>query len=206
MRNQSRSPFFIVEEFVSPLTCERIVDSIEFGFPETTLDGRPLPTRTYNKLVELRIADVIEEVLPDLEAYYKVQVKGVAPPEFEWYPEGCAATKPKCENSTYSNNRWTRVNNRDFVGILFLCDYQERAPFDPEFEVRGGKLQFPNHGFSFNPKRGMLVIFPGSPNFVNSVGKVEVGDLYQMRIPITTETPFVYNFKDYPGNYEEWFG
>lgn len=205
MKPTIKSPFFIVEEFLSPLTCEGIVDSIGFGYPNTDLNGNPIYTSSINRLVETRIADFIGDVLPDIEDYYSVQVKGVSQLEFEWYPEGCERTRPRCENSIYINSKWTRSNNRDFVGIIFLNDYQETVPFDPQYEVRGGKLQFPNHGFGFNPKRGMLIIFPGSPNFVNFVGKVDVGNLFQIRIPITTTVPYNYQMKNFPGNYEVWF-
>lgn len=206
MRKQSKSPFLVVEEFISPLTCEEIVDTITFGYPETDVNGRVLPTVLRSLRVENKLSDPLGDLLPLMEPYYGVEVEGVLPLEIEWYPQGCATTRQRCENSTYAGGKWTRSNNRDFVGVLFLSDYQAKAPFDPDFEVRGGKLQFPNHGFGFNPKRGMLVIFPGSSNFLNSTAAIEVGDLTQIRIPFTTVAPYVYDMKNFPGNYEVWFG
>lgn len=205
MKNKIKSPFFIVEEFVSPLTCEDIVDTMGFGYPETNAKGKVIRSVAPNRLLEARLADSLADLLPEIEAHYALEIKGVLPFECEWYPQGCAASQQVCENSTYLNSKWIRSNNRDLVGILFLSDYQAKVPFDPDFEVRGGKLQFPTHGFGFNPKRGMLVIFPGSSNFVNFTGGIDVGNLFQVRIPMAATRPYIYNMKEFPGNYEAWF-
>lgn len=202
---KNKSPFVVLDNFVSPLTCEDIVDRLNLSFPETDDNGRPKKSVTGNRLSELRLSDYLEDAVDITEQYYGVEIKGVHPLEFETYPEGCPASKPRCENSIYANGKWSRSNNKDFVGILFLSDYQEKAPFDPTFEVRGGKLQFPTHGFGFNPKRGMLVIFPGNEYFVHNTSEVQVGDLHQVRFYMTAEENYVYNPDSFPGNYEVWF-
>lgn len=200
-----KSPFIVLSDFVSPLTCEDIVDRLALSFPETDESGRPKKSVMGNRLSELRLSDYLDEALEITEEYYGVSIKGVHPLEFETYPEGCPASKPRCENSIYQNGKWNRSNNKDFVGILFLTDYQDKAPFDPMFEVKGGKLQFPTHGFGFNPKRGMLVIFPGNENFVHTTSEVQVGDLHQVKFYMTAEENYVYNQSSFPGNYEVWF-
>lgn len=205
MAVKPKSPFLVIEEFVSPLTCEEIVDTIGAGWPDTDTQGKPLMTGFRNRLVELRLSETLSDLLPSIDAYYGTKIKGISPFEIEWYPQRCKQAAPRCENSIYMNGKWTRSNNRDFVAILFLTDYQDKAPFDPDFEVKGGKLQFPNHGFGFNPRRGMLVIFPGSPNFVNVTGRIDVGNLFQIRIPFTATVPYVYDMQKFPGNYEVWF-
>jgi hypothetical protein len=202
---ETRSPFLVIENFISPLTCEDIVDRIGITFPETDADGRPCKSVTANRLTEIRLADYLDESREFTEEYYGVEIKGIHPLQFEFYPEGCKASPPTCENSILAGGAWRRSNNRDFVGILFLTDYQEKAPFDPSFEVRGGKLQFPTHDFGFNPKRGMLVIFPGNENFVYSTSAVEVGDLHQVKILMTASENYVYDKRSFPGNYEVWF-
>lgn len=200
-----KSPFLVINDFLSPLTCEDIVDRLTLSFPETDVDGRPVRSVRANRLSEVRLSDALDEACGFVEEYYDTKVKGVHPLQFEWYPEGCAASAHRCENSLFSNGRWNRSNNKDFVGVIFLNDYQEKVPFDPTFEVRGGKLQFPTHGFGFIPKRGMLVIFPGNEYFVHNTAAIEVGDLHQVKIYFTTEPQYVYNPDSFPGNYEVWF-
>lgn len=200
-----KSPFIVIQDFVSPLTCEDIVSRLNNSFPETDDSGRPKKSVTTNQLSEMRLADYLDEALDLVEDHYGVTVKGVHPLEFETYPEGFPTSSAQCENSSLISGKWHRSNNRDFVGILFLTDYQDKAPFDPEFEVKGGKLQFPTHGFGFNPKRGMLVIFPGNEYFINGTSAVEVGELNQVRIYMTTPEPYQYDPDLFPGNYEVWF-
>lgn len=200
-----RSPFLVIPDFVSPLTCEDIVDRLTLTFPEMDENNRPLKSVTANRLSEVRLADYLDEARDFTEEYYGVSIKGVHPLQFEYYPEGCESSKPICENSIYVGSRWTRSNNKDFVGILFLSDYQEKAPFDPAFEVKGGKLQFPTHNFGFNPKRGMLVIFPGNEYFVHNTSAIDVGDLHQVKIYMTASENYVYDPRSFPGNYEVWF-
>lgn len=200
----NRSPFIVIPDFVSPLTCEDIVDKIAISFPDVDADGNPQPSSMSNALAELSLHDYLDEARELTEDYYGVSIKGIHRLEFEYYPQGCASTKPVCENSIY-HGKWSRSNNKDFVGILFLTDYQERVPFDPLFEVKGGKLQFPTHGFGFNPKRGMLVIFPGDEHFVYSTAAIQAGELFQVKICMTAEENYVYNPRSFPGNYEVWF-
>lgn len=201
-----RSPFLVIPDFISPLTCEEIVDTIALTFPNLDENKHPERSIVKNRLCEVRLLDYLEEARDFTEEYYGVSIKGMHPLQFETYPEGCVASKPTCENSLYSGGRWVRANNKDFVGVIFLNDYQEKTPFDPSFEVKGGKLQFPTHDFGFNPKRGMLVIFPGNEYFVHNTTAVEVGDLYQVKMFMTATENYVYNPNSFPGNYEAWFG
>lgn len=200
-----KSPFLVIPDFVSPLTCEDIVDRLTLAFPEVDDNNRPQKSVRTNRLSELRLEDYLTEASDFVEEYYGVDIKGIHPLQFEYFPEGCAATKPVCENSIYTGGKWVRSNNKDFVGILFLSDYQDKAPFDPMFEVKGGKLQFPTHNFGFNPKRGMLVIFPGNEYFVYNTSAIEVGDLHQVKIYMSASERYVYNPNSFPGNYEVWF-
>ena len=102
---------------------------------------------------------------------------------------------------------WKKVNDHDFCAILFLKDYQEEAPFDIDFEVYGGKLEFPTHNFSFLPKRGTLIIFPGNEYFINHTSDVYAGSLLQVRFHMvaSVEKPFKYNSKNFKGDYNSWF-
>jgi hypothetical protein len=89
--------------------------------------------------------------------------------------------------------------------VLFLSDYQESPSFDSEYEVYGGKLEFPQHAFGFNPRRGTLVLFPSDPHFINVTSDVFVGELFQSRLQLAASTPYFYDSEMFPGNYTQWF-
>jgi hypothetical protein len=137
-------------------------------------------------------------------AYYQQAYKGTERMQFEWYPEGCTS-EFVCENSEFLRQKWLRTKARDFTCILFLSDYQEKIPFEQEFEVYGGKLEFVQHKFGFNPKRGTLIVFPSDPHFINITTPILAGDLFQVRIQIAAKSPYLYNPQDFPGNYTTWF-
>jgi hypothetical protein len=97
-----------------------------------------------------------------------------------------------------------RVRDRDLTAVIFLTDHQDKPPFDPEFEVSGGKLEFPQHGFGFNPERGTMVVFPADPHFLHRTAPVKAGELFQIRLHIATKEPFLYQPDDFPGDFRSW--
>ena len=203
----SKNPFLVFEDFISPLQCEELIINNGIFFPNVDREGKIIPYFFGNKFAEVRLMPrVIDLVLPKIETHYDVKIKGVLPFQMEWYPEGYNGHLPaKCENSVFYKDKWKRVNDHDFTGVLFLNNFRETMPFDPDFEVLGGKLEFPNHGFSFNPERGRLIVFPGSPNFVNHTAAIEAGNLTQIRFHIASEQLYVYNMSNFPGDYTTWF-
>ena len=204
-----KNPFLIFEEFISPLQCEEIIIDNNVRFTNVDKDGKVIPLFFSNKLIENRLLpQLVEEVIPSVESHYNVEVEGIKPFTMELYPQGYDGhLKPRCENSVYSKelNKWVRYNDNDFTGILFLNDFSNTPPFDNDFEVDGGRLEFINHGFSFNPVRGNLIIFPGASNFINHTSEVIIGELTQIRFHIVTNPPFMYNMIEYSGNYKTWF-
>lgn len=201
----NKSPFLVKQEFISPLLCEDIVDMLELTVPDIDLEEHPLRTVRMNERAELILFDYIEQIIPEIEDYYDLEYKGTEQMVFEWYTEECDGYEPHCENSSYIQKKWMRTKDRDLTGVIFLSDYQERVPFDNDFEVYGGKLEFAQHGFGFNPQRGTLIIFPSVPHFINNTTEVLAGDLYQVRFHIAAQTPYAYNPKLFPGDYRTWF-
>jgi hypothetical protein len=202
---KKRSPFLVLEQFISPLTCETIVDIVDFDTPNMDEKGLPVPSTLSSETLHTLLADDLLDCSEYIEEYFDVKIRGIHPIEVEIFPEGCPATNPVCENSAFIANEWRRMNNKDFVAILFLNDFREKVPFDPDYEVMGGKLQFPTHGFGFNPKRGTLVVFPGNENFIRSTSTIQVGQLHQVVFRFTCDRDYVYNKSQFPGNYEVWF-
>lgn len=201
-----KSPFLVYEEFISPLDCERIIEGNNCIYPNYDKGGKVQPLYFGNKLSEVRITPQIADmVVPDIESHFGVDVKGIKPFTMEWYAAGYAGGKPRCENSTHTSSGWRRLNDNDFAGIIFLNEYQDKTPFDPYFEVFGGQLEFPTHRFSFNPRRGTLIIFPGASNFINHTAPVHSGELTQIRFHIATHELFVYDMTKFQGTHENWF-
>lgn len=199
-----RSPFYIVEEFLSPLACEEIIDSLDYTTPDIDKNGHAIKNVREHDYGQAIIYERLMMLLPEVQGYYRFVYKGTHPIEFEWYPEG-THNASHSENSHFLRGKWLREKSRDISGVLFMSDYQEKIPFEQDFEVYGGKLEFPQHAFGFNPVRGTLILFPSDPHFINATTHIMVGELHQARIHMAAKTPFFYNPKEYPGNYTTWF-
>lgn len=199
-----KSPFYVVEEFVSPYLCEEILEICDFTVPDMDKEGHFVKTMKSNERAEAIIYERLLLLLPEIQAYYQILYKGTEPIQFEWFPEGSRG-EMGAENSNFVRGKWLRTRQRDITGILFLCDFQENIPFEQDYEVYGGKLEFPQHAFGFNPQRGTLVLFPSDPHFINVTADVHVGDLYQAKIQIAAQTPLLYDPEKFPGNYLSWF-
>lgn len=202
--NGIRSPFYIVEEFLSPLLCEEIIDICDFTVPDLNKEGKVVSTIRSSERSEAIIYDRLSSLLPDIQAYYQFQYKGTESMMFEWYPTGSKGVMGS-ENSNFVRGKWLRTKHRDITGVLFLCDYQDVPSFEQEYEVYGGKLEFPQHAFGFNPRRGTLILFPSDPHFINFTADIRFGDLFQSRIQIAADKPYLYDPSMFPGNYTQWF-
>lgn len=204
---KTKSPFLIFNEFISPLDCEDVIGRLNLTFPNTDVNGRPLKTVLANRLTEIRILPLIENIIPDLEEYYNFGIEGVTEFLFEHYPMNFKLEAPRCENSALIRGQWTKINGRDLCCIIFLNDYQDKMPYDPEFEVYGGKLEFINHDFAISPKRGTMVVFPGNEYFINHTSKIMAGELNQIRFFLSAkaESPLKYTPLDYQGDHTLWF-
>ncbi len=200
----SKSPFFVIPEFISPMMCEDIIDLSNFTTPDRDKNEKPILTTRINEVVEALIFNRVSSIVPAIEQHYDCQYKGTEDIRVEWYPPGSNGSF-RSENSKYIRQKWVRTSTRDLTGVLFLVDYQDQVPFDPMFEVYGGKLEFPQHNFGLNPQRGTLVVFPSDPHFINGTTEVAAGDLYQARFHIVNQNPYWYNPDGFPGDYTTWF-
>lgn len=202
--SNNKSPFLIIQDFTSPLLCERIVDTVDFYSPEIDRNGKPTKSMRRNEEVESMLFNRFQTIIPQIEQHYNVRYRGTEPIYVEWFPEESEGSFV-CESSSFLRKKWVKTKDRDFTAMLFLTDYQDTVPFDNDFEVYGGKLEFPQWGFGFNPQRGTLIVYPSGPHFINITTNILVGDLLQTRIHIATETPFLFDIKDFPGDYKNWF-
>lgn len=200
----AKSPFKVYQKFLSPKTCEQFCDAINFTDADTDVEGKPIKMVKHNAMIEELIYARIQTIVPELEKYYNIQYKGTEQIMVEWYSEGVTG-KPQCENSHYLRKKWVRTIPRDLTAVLFFSDFQDQPPLDSDYEVYGGKLEFPQHNFGFNPQRGTLVVYPSVPHFINATAEIKAGELYQARIHLSATTPFLYNPEQFPGDYTNWF-
>jgi hypothetical protein len=204
MTTSEKSPFFIIKEFISPLMCEELIDMCEFTVPDTDKNEREVKTTKTSETAESVIYERLLQLIPELEAYYQFEYKGTERINFEWFPQDSAGDF-QCENSNFLRGKWLRTKQRDFSAILFMSDYQETTPFETTYEVYGGKLEFAQWGFGFNPQRGTLIVFPSDPHFINVTSTAFVGDAHQARIQIAAKDIWLFQPQNFPGNYQSWF-
>lgn len=203
-----KSPFLIVQNCISPLLCEQIVDGLGFVHPDTTNENEPCLTVKQNERFENILFQVLQRHVEDIETHYNVKYRGTKPFEFKWYPQDCTGDpKIVCENAFYKENKkvWVKNRDRDITGIIFMSDYNTKTPFETDYEVFGGKYEFPQHGFGFQAQRGTMILYPSDPHFLNKVVDVELGDLFLCKFHISTMEPFLYDPKQFPGDMTTWF-
>lgn len=202
----SNIPFFIVKDFISPLACERIIDDLRVlkTRPNIGQNGIPKKMVLMNKLNSIRLAQTFDPYVTELEKHFNFEYRGTHDISFEWFPESSKVEPPKSDGYAKNKDGWTRYKEMDFIGIVWLNDYNEVAPFDPEYEVYGGKLEFPTFDISFNPARGTLIVFPCAPNFVYTVSGVQIGSLTQAKFVIRATTPYSFEKENFNCNPKEW--
>jgi len=201
---KAKAPFFVVPNFLTPKSCEIIVDNLGLYMPDVDAEGNPLPMIRGHEESEQVIYSRFQNYIPILEQYYNYEHLGTEHTMFEVYYEGCVP-EVHCENSNYVRKKWMRTKDRDFTAVVFLSDYQDKVPFDSEYEVYGGKLEFPQHQFGFNPQRGTMVVFPSGPHFINAIAEIAAGELYIAKFHVAATKPYLYNPADFPGDYRSWF-
>jgi hypothetical protein len=202
--NTHKSPFIVYDNVLSPLQCEEIVQGLNFLEPDYDKDDNPIMMHRHYEPGTLLIHEKIKSLIPFLQGYYNFKYFDSELPQFEFFSTGTIG-KPHCENSQYLNKKWVQCFRRDISYILFLTDYSDKPDMDELYEVYGGKLEFAQHGFGFNPQRGTLIFFPSGPHFLNATALIEKGDLFQVRGHLLADTPYMYDPKHFPGDYTKWF-
>jgi len=208
-----RSPFFVVEDALSPARCEQLIAELGIHSPNVDEAGKPIKNeRIMTEHVGL-VRDVLDPHLADIEVRYSGAIRGMETPLFQQFFENPKdpAVGHGCENAKYMRKKWVKTKDVDLVGYLWLKDFNSGVPLDPRFEVYGGKLEFPAYDFSLVPQRGTLVLFPAGPHFITCVSPILVGSLEQVKVTIKMLNnhkdggPWLYQPSSFPGTYAEWF-
>lgn len=213
MTSAVKSPFHIIEDFISPGQCEWLIEQLGIKTPSVDERGVPLKhERLLSSDAELSnfIKAPLVEHIPAIQDRYLGEVVGLEAPLFQQYFENPnrACEQHGCANAKYARKKWIKHRDIDLIGYLWLKDFQGGVPLDPRFEVYGGKLEFPAYDFSLVPQRGTLVIFPAGPHFITAISPILVGSLEQVQVPIKLEDQggsWYYQPVNHPGTYQEWF-
>jgi len=199
-----RPPFYIVENFLNIKQCEQIVDDLGFYSPDVDSEGLPVKMMKHHDKSEESIFERLIPLIPNIENYFGTGYRGTEKISFEYFPTGSDG-EVLCESSSWINKKWVKTRDRDLTAVVFLSDYHDGQDFDYDYEVYGGKLEFPIWDFGFNPRRGTLVVYPSSPHFINGTSRILAGDLLQARIHFASQLPYLFDPADFPGNYNTWF-
>lgn len=208
-----KSPFFVIEDAISPAKCDIITSLLGIKVPSRNEAGKPLKHERIIQDAELvqYLNDAISDHLPEIDERYGAEIRALDQLLFQQYFED--PSKPcephHCDNAILHRKKWTRTKDTDLVGYLWLKDFNSGVPLDPSFEVYGGKLEFPAYNFSLVPQRGTLVLFPGGPHFITATSPILVGSLEVVRLSLKLHTAdgkqWEYVPADYPGTYQDWF-
>ncbi len=201
------SPFHVVEDFISPLQCETLVQRLGLRFPNIAENGQPIKYERHipNDLSGTILSE-LDALSPLLEQRYGAEVVGEPAVLFQQYWENPKAPAEglRAENSVYKRKKWEKIKDVDLVGFLWLKSFHDAVPLDPRIEVYGGKLEFPAYNFSLTPVAGTLVVFPATPHFVHAMSHVMLGSIEQIKIGLKLKG-WTYDAAQYPGTYQEWF-
>lgn len=207
-----RSPFYIQEDFISPLRCEQLIEKFALKVPDRNAEGAPL--KHHRVIPSDSCGDVRSElaaITPIIEQRYDGVFSAEPMLQFQQYFENpkVPAEPHMVDGFTYQRKKWTKMKNINLVGIVWLKSYHSSVPLDPRYETYGGKLEFPSYNFSLTPVRGTLVVFPATEHFVNATSHVLLGSLEQIKITIPLQqedgSPWRYIPANYPGSFQEWF-
>jgi len=201
-----KSPFLVFQHFIDPDKCDEIAKKSRIELLKN--DDDIIQSSEKNNLeLEVDIFEQFKSLIPEIEAHFNLTYRGTEHLVFQQFPvtNGTPAEEPHCENAVFKRKRWIKIKDRDLTGILWLKDYQESPPFNLDKQILGGKLEFPVYSFSFQPQAGTLVIYPANERFISLTSPILVGELQCIRFHICAEGIWLYDPKDFPGDFRSWF-
>lgn len=210
-----KSPFHIIEDFVSPLTCEKFIEAHGIKVPSFKDDARTVPFKhekiiTDNEFVGY-LQSNLQDYLPAIQERYGATINGMSTPIFQQYFEDPKnpAELHGCENAKFLRKKWVKTKDVDLVCYLWLKEWCNGVPLDPRTDVYGGKLEFPAYDFSLLPQRGTLVVFPAGPHFISAISPIFVGSLevvkFSIKLVQNGDGIWLYQPENFPGTYKDWF-
>ena len=197
--NDVKSPFMIIPQFISPLMCDDIASN---NTPLIDEDGLCILKPRMDLLSFIK--EKIEDMMPIIAGYYDINPTDLDPPVLYKLSENVEPVAT-CDSSKYINSKWVQIYPRDISGYIALSNFNDKVPFDTQYEVYGGKLEFPQHQFGFNPQIGTLILYPSAPHFIHQHTIIQCGTLYYIQFFIKADVPYLYKPTNFPGDYTTWF-
>lgn len=196
-----KSPFLIKEQAISNKICDQILFDLQ-NFEDMT----PLsePHQISDDVVQDIILDYVPQWKEEIASYYGVIVSKVENIEFWNIPEG-VEYKANCDNSKFYNNVWIRTSAVDFTSLIFLQNTADHTPLDPRYEIFGGRYEFPQYNFGFNPTTGVMITHPSDPHFINGFSTPIGTDLFVIKIKYSCNDLYLHDPKKFPGDITCWF-
>lgn len=187
-----KSPFFIIEDFLSPLQCDRLLGLNQV--PNAGCCIRHLNEGQFS-VVKNSITDYSDQISERYGCELSPDIKLL----FQQFPENpsAPALNPHIDGWESFRKKWTKVKNIDLVGFIPLKSYCDSLPIDLNFEVYGGKLEMLNFNFSILPERGSLILFPAAPNFIHALSPINFGSFEVIKIHCTFSQPWTFDISKF---------
>ena len=200
-----KSPFLVIQDFLSRDDAIKLSSDVRIELSKTD-DEIIIPSERHIQDKESSLYEKLKEYIPQIEKHFGLKVRGVEHLMFQQFPVSKdPAEQPQCANSLFKRKKWLKTRDRDLTAVLWLKDYKSESPFNLDENVYGGKLEFKMYNFSFQPQLGSLVIFPAGPQFIYATSRILVGELQTVRLHIAAEGIYMYDPKNFPGDYTTWF-
>lgn len=200
-----KSPFLVIENFISPLLADEIIVNTNFNTPDLYPDDKPMVTTKFDEEFDDIISDRINKlVVPILAKHFDTSISTIHPIEIEMLVPD-AHVPVHADGFNLVDNNWVKTKPWDFTAILFLSEHTNETNIDDLTQCNGGKLEFINFNFSFNPTVGTLIVFPNDPRFSNASSYVKIGECYQIRIHLQSDIMYLYDPSKFKGSPDIWF-
>lgn len=176
--------FLVIENGLNPQACARVVHECQglerypqhaaaTGGTDMRRDAPGVRTSETVDIYRLSVdvVGVVRHVYQQYVApYFRADIEWFERPEVLRYGPG-GEYKPHADADHFvaEERRWQRVADRDLSVLLYLSDQYE-----------GGEIAFPNFGFQFKPKAGVLVAFPSDARYLHTARPVTHGERWAL--------------------------
>src|ERR1700757_1357362 len=109
-----KSPFILLENVLSMKACNDIITSLQHSEPNY-IDNKVVLTIKSNKLEELRLQPLVDDLLDYAESYYGFETMKIHPFIFEWYPESYEAKYISSDSNIFFDGKWVKSKQVDFT-------------------------------------------------------------------------------------------
>lgn len=175
----------VIENWISDEDCARAMEIISktpvnhsathsypihntHGYPGETKEERLFSEEFGDKMVSLAEELYGLPLIKDQKFLYVVHPTGTY---IDPHTDILDITDPNYTDDTYESQR-------DRFPYLWSGHLSILAYLNDDYE--GGELYFPEHDFGVRPKKGMIILFPGSLHYVHGVAPVTSGTRYTL--------------------------